>query len=505
MFSSTTIIIVLSLLLAPFLLLQAIKWLVAPILVRRNHRMSAHPVWEQTLVEQLTPEMRDFIAAIVGQFSAEGFEVVANVHQPEAMKGVRAVQVLLVHRATGDQALAIATLASLSRTTAFAVKSEFADGTRITTGANPSASIFPGDPKDQPINAAWVRDARTLVEFHRRRLAALGRDRELRIAPAPGAELEQLRREWERETDRYRRAGYQRLDRSGQFWRLTWKGAFLVTWRLTEPLKTQRMRKIELKARRLWVELGMDSWRPPGQADVRAPATTPVHATPTLAPGPALPPDGQLGYESALLEGEVQQAWAGEALTIRLGGVTPGKYASRNWYGLILPCLFLLVVGYMLFQFFRIPPSVLGRRAFWSSMPWMWILLWVALFGFDVWKFVQGVRRCRGTMILTASPAGLWFRNGPATPAEGHLPRDQVEGLIVAMASLGLFRRTHQLLAVVRGPPTRNQVLMIARNKKVLEEVQAAAMQAMGVELPVVPGSVGASVSQAMSPHLPVR
>jgi len=195
MFPSPLILLLL-ILLVPVAVVQAIKWLIAPILVRRRHKVAAHPAWEQTRDEQLTPEMRDFIGTVVGQFSAEGFHVVSNLHQPNAVANVRAVQVLLVNRATGDQAAVVATLGRSHRTLAFAVRSVFSDGSRVTTGNNPSPGIYPPHPTDQPIKANWLHDARALYELHRRRLAAMGRGRELRIAPAPGTELEHVQREW---------------------------------------------------------------------------------------------------------------------------------------------------------------------------------------------------------------------------------------------------------------------------------------------------------------------
>src|SRR4051812_3412810 len=104
MFSSPLTIIAV-LLLAPIVFVQVMKWLVSPIIVHHRHRIAVHPKWEQTRDEQLTPEMRQFISAAVGQFVAEGFAVVANVHQTDGVPGVRAVQVMLAHPASGDRAI----------------------------------------------------------------------------------------------------------------------------------------------------------------------------------------------------------------------------------------------------------------------------------------------------------------------------------------------------------------------------------------------------------------
>ena len=104
----------------PFLITLVMRWVVAPIRIRSRQRMAVRPTYELTRAEQLTPEMQQFIGTAVRQFDVDGFKVAANVHQPDGVTDargvptVRAVQVLLVNRATNDTAVIIATLGTLS-------------------------------------------------------------------------------------------------------------------------------------------------------------------------------------------------------------------------------------------------------------------------------------------------------------------------------------------------------------------------------------------------------
>lgn len=522
---STPIVIFLCILIVPVLFVQIMKWVVAPIILHHKQRIAVHPRWEQTRDEQLTPEMRDFISAAVGQFRSEGFTVVANVHQTKGVQGIRAVQILMTD-AAGDRVVILATLSATTRTLALAVRSEFADGTQLTSSASPSAGFYPPNPLDQPINARWLRDGRALCEFHRRRLRALGRDHTPRAEPPAVDEVGMVQREWDRELRRYQQIGYNYIDRSGEVCWLTWKGAFLAAWRLTEPLKSRRQRRIESKARREWTALGMDQWQPPAPPAIEAAAAIaadPIAAHPqpaAVAPPPlgplpylsAVPPGDAasqlpslalfgaagrnvaLGYESVLAEGEAQQSWAGEVLTIRLGAPTAGQYAARNWYRLLLPAFLSLMLAVSAFSFYY-TWSYVSRR-YGGPMSWwrfpVFPLVLAVFIAMDIYKFVVAMRRSRGTMILTASHAGLSFRNAPGKVAEGHLPRDQVEGLLVTVVQLGLIRKTYQLLALLRGPTVRRQVLLSAPNKKVLEQIRLDALQAMGVMLPEEPAGTAA-------------
>ena len=108
-----TIGLIVFLLAGPFVLNFVLRWVVAPVLIRSRQRLAVRPTHELTRAEQLTPEMQQFIGRAVRQFAAEGFEVAANFHQPDGVTNaggvptVRAVQVLLVNRATSDTALII--------------------------------------------------------------------------------------------------------------------------------------------------------------------------------------------------------------------------------------------------------------------------------------------------------------------------------------------------------------------------------------------------------------
>jgi len=66
------------LLLLPALLALGRKWLIAPIRLKRTHRLKGRPEWEPTTPENLTPETQEFLGSAVTAFRQIGFEVILN-------------------------------------------------------------------------------------------------------------------------------------------------------------------------------------------------------------------------------------------------------------------------------------------------------------------------------------------------------------------------------------------------------------------------------------------
>ena len=209
-------IVVVGLLALPLAIKWFVKWILAPIIIHRRQTIAMRPDNRIAGPETLTPEIAELTAALVSQFKAEGFEFAANTYHANAVPGVRAVQIMLVNRSTSDIAVVIGTIAharaSKRRALVFAVRSEFADGTSISTGSSRNIGITPKNPAIDTINFAWVTDAHTLYEAHRRRLRLLGKADVPRVAPVPGAELDYVDREWQRETRRYVELGYRYFD-----------------------------------------------------------------------------------------------------------------------------------------------------------------------------------------------------------------------------------------------------------------------------------------------------
>lgn len=255
----------------------ASQYVVAPLWVRASQTIVIRPNWVATDVGQLSWEVQEFISARVQQFHALGFEFRCNVHSAGAVPGVQGFQVLLVNPTTGDIAVLIIASAALHRSMIFVIRSEFADGTWIATGSNPGIGMYPPNPACRYENFAWVQDAATMLEAHRRVLAQSGRSHVQRVAPAPGEEFRYMDYEWGRGNQWAVACGYRYVAPERGVFAFTLPGAFLATWKLSWPIKQLRIALRDRAARRVWQQLGMSTWIAPRP-------TVPLPLPPPLPP-----------------------------------------------------------------------------------------------------------------------------------------------------------------------------------------------------------------------------
>ena len=465
------------LVLLPWLFVQVVKWIVAPLLVRMRGTMSLLPAHRPAQSEHLTPELRDYIAAIISQFEVVGFERVAQLYHDKEMPDVTAIEALLVNRTTRDTGRIVACHAKLKRTLVYVISSGFADGTSIVTAHNRDIGIFPANPAIDVLTVSWVTDVATLCEFHRRRIERAGRTGQPRSIPESGQEIAYVDDVANRERVRLVQAGYMYADPARGVYRYTWKGAILCVWKLTEPVKGWRMRLRDRAARRIWNELAMDRW----QSSRHTPPPLPLPAIPASASAPV-----ELAYQAALAEGELRQERTTEGLTIRMGMPTVGAYLRRRWFSFVTIGFWsslLLFYGYLW-----------GASTLWSlagsSLPLLrptfilWFVACATFLVFDIYRLWAGVRKLRGEISLSASHAGLSFRNAPARQPTGFVPRERLDSLLVVLAKLGFRGREYRLEARIRG--NKRQVLLNGTNKEEMDKARDAIAQAMGID-PALP------------------
>ena len=73
--------------------------------------------------------------------------------------------------------------------------------------------------------------------------------------PEPGAEIAFQQEDWRRELAFLERAGYYRRGADGRLFRMTPKGAYMMTWRIMWPGKWIRGTRQRMRARRVLREL----------------------------------------------------------------------------------------------------------------------------------------------------------------------------------------------------------------------------------------------------------
>jgi len=476
------IIFLLALGLGPFLIVYGYKWLVLPLRIKRKQTLLLTPQMQPTRVEELTPETRQFLGAMIRAFAAEGFDVGTNVLLPNLIPSSQAVQVLLVNRATGDEAIVYGTFVRHTRTLVFGISSKFLAGQSVDTYSIPSVGVLPRNPAADGLVVPWVKEVATLAELHRRRLRKLGREKDARKpVPVEGA-LDCLRQHHADACEWMVRCGYWYADKEGRVLRYTLKGAYLSAWKVLEPIKSMRLRRRDRIARRAWAELEMDRWQPPVTATADA-------AQVVGSPGAAHEsPPQDVTYEVALRDGELRVDRRGNAIIVRLGRPSRSEVLAGERVRLLFMTVIAVGLGrfaWNMWLMYRIFGTLTWRIMRTPKVFRIWLVVGTVYLLWDLGWLGWKVSRKPLPMSVTATPAGLTYQHAPMRPHSGRIARDQIDGMFIGLRRLGIFRRTYALLLVCYDG--RRLLLLSAPKKQALEDAVAAIKRGLGmaVEKPV--------------------
>jgi hypothetical protein len=478
-------IVIVALFGSPFLYKFVRLWIVTPIRMHRRQSLAALPTLQHATPEHITPELSDMLRSVLPRFRAEGFESAAMTFGAHNVPNVRSVSAILVNRATQDVAMIRCTWGKAIRSIGYSIHSEFTDGTGVTTGVNPGIGVFPRDPGVNSVIFSRLPDIHALCEFHRRRLRHLGVDQRPRHPIPPGTEIDRTLREWQRNTARLVSLGYMYLESSGQRFRYTWKGAFLSTWRLIQPIKGWRIKLRDRRALALWRKLQM----PDHPAD---PATPPPHAdaTPTVAPAPiasqtvASPPvasePSTVNYEVNPAEGEIVFDPTADGLTLRIGRATVAQFFARNWLFLVWILLCTCIIAFNLVTNGLARLLVPGAGA--PATRWVLPATFFVLACFAAWRLARVARTViclRGTTVLTANRHGLTYRNVPTPRGSGHIAREDLRGLLVVSPRRG--RHKFHVLCALRHN-ARALPLLVSPDAQQADRARVALARSLGIE-----------------------
>jgi hypothetical protein len=145
-------------------------------------------------------------------------------------------------------------------------KTEFSDGTSIRTSNSTSPSIWPADERVSSIICSKIYDLERLYYFHRARVErdVGGRSPTLESLNEPASYMQ---REYIDTFERLIRAGYYTFDEASSCFVPTFKGCFLMTWKLLPPFRQIQSVRKWLQADHSLRELGFGGMRAFKQSD----------------------------------------------------------------------------------------------------------------------------------------------------------------------------------------------------------------------------------------------
>jgi hypothetical protein len=222
--------------------LAAFMYLLAPIVIKSSQFLQATLQFEPLFADQLPPFARDFIQRCVHGFTPLGFVAVESFRTINVAPDILAFVLILVDSERRDICQLISTMSlkmSIVRSVTITMKTEYEDGGAIVT-TTAKTGVFPRNPRNDTLVLPGRNDPTLLARVHRLRCERSNRMSQKRPVPVPGTWLDYIREEYARDVQRVTDAGYYWLDVRAQVYRPTWKGAYLMSWKLLWPVKQLR-------------------------------------------------------------------------------------------------------------------------------------------------------------------------------------------------------------------------------------------------------------------------
>jgi uncharacterized protein DUF4253 len=258
------------LLLIVVIVIAAVPYVIGPMLTHQRQRRDARPTLEpfDPAKHPLSTTLSDAMQRNVALLGQAGYRQVADLFRADTTAQLRAV----LMDTTGEDIAVIVGAAAVARpergSCAVELVARFEGGRSLTVHNSPLPGVFGPVPGKEKVRLRDVRDPVRLVRFYQALLAhrygAVRRERPDYQAD-PGAFLgAAMARELRQQLD----TGYLWLDERAGVYCPTWKGAFLMTWKLLQPFRDIGDWRSDRRARALAQELHLDG-RDAGPAPAR--------------------------------------------------------------------------------------------------------------------------------------------------------------------------------------------------------------------------------------------
>lgn len=241
--------------------IYAIFLVIAPILLRSKFRFKAKLNLQAVPQESLPPDVRQFMEPRIASITGLGFELVGYVNLGTLAGGTQSYMALCSNSKTMEWAdvSVVKSTQPMKGYTEFITRCS--NDAQVDTNSSSTAPVLFPNPNYHVFRFPQIRDAFTLYRVHRMltQKHLTGSRPEL---PPKGGEIAELKRRLERYGPRQQEHGYMHLDPSGEFYRLTWKGAVIGAWRSIWPISTLRNALTSTKSQSQLRSLGVATARP---------------------------------------------------------------------------------------------------------------------------------------------------------------------------------------------------------------------------------------------------
>jgi len=213
--------------------------LTAPAVVRSGFRFAARCKPIVVSVDQLPKEVASYIVPRIPQMENLGFELLGCYDFGVLAGDSRRYVAYFLKRSTNDFANVTVASSPQKIATYFEFSTRFANGLTLETNTNHVLPLTPDNPDIQVFRFPEISEPQALYRLHLR-LIQKHASGQWAQGERKDQELGRLVNVVENYGPRHAKLGYMFLAKNGCTYRLTWKGALLMTWRGLWPTSLVR-------------------------------------------------------------------------------------------------------------------------------------------------------------------------------------------------------------------------------------------------------------------------
>jgi hypothetical protein len=203
--------------------------LVVPAIVKRGFWFAARCKPLAVPVDELPKEVASYIFPRIPQMENLGFELLGCHDLGMLTSNTQRYVAYFVKRSTNDFANVTVTTSPPRIAAYFEFSARFANGLTLETNTNSILPFTPDNPETQVFRFPKIKEPQALYRLHLRLIQKHAGGQWAQGEPK-GQELERLIDVVENYAPRHAKTGYMVLAKNGRTYRLTWKGALLMTW-----------------------------------------------------------------------------------------------------------------------------------------------------------------------------------------------------------------------------------------------------------------------------------
>ena len=207
---------------------------VGPIALRSTFRFATRCEPMSVPVEEMPQEASSQFAPRIPQMQSLGFELIGCFYCGEMASDTKSFVAYFVNRQTSDFSNVTVVVSPGKVAGYFEFSTRLTNGTLIETNTNSILPLAPNNPDYRVFRFPKITEPQALYDLHRQLLAKYANGFGAQGEPK-GHEIQRMVRVVEQYGARHEKIGYMYLADGGTHYRLTWKGACLMTWRALWP------------------------------------------------------------------------------------------------------------------------------------------------------------------------------------------------------------------------------------------------------------------------------